>query len=33
MGLDGDKDLAQAVAARNDLPAELRLWLKDILGQ
>lgn len=33
MGLDGDKDLAQAVAARNDLPAELQLWLKDILGQ
>jgi uncharacterized protein (DUF2336 family) len=33
MGLDGDKNLAQAVAARNDLPAELRLWLKDILGQ
>jgi uncharacterized protein (DUF2336 family) len=33
MGLDGDKDLAQAVAARNDLPAELRLWPKDILGQ
>jgi uncharacterized protein (DUF2336 family) len=33
MGLDGDKDLAQAVAARNDLPAELRLWLKDSLGQ
>jgi uncharacterized protein (DUF2336 family) len=33
MGLDGDKDLAQAVAARNDLPAELRLWLRDILGQ
>lgn len=33
MGLDGDKDLAQAVAARNDLPPELRLWLKDILGQ
>ncbi len=32
MGLDGDKDLAQAVAARNDLPAELRIWLKDILG-
>jgi uncharacterized protein (DUF2336 family) len=32
MGLDGDKDLAQAVAARNDLPAELRLWLKDIMG-
>jgi uncharacterized protein (DUF2336 family) len=33
MGLDGDKELAQAVAARNDLPPELRLWLKDILGQ
>jgi uncharacterized protein (DUF2336 family) len=33
MGLDGDKELAQAIAARNDLPPELRLWLKDILGQ
>jgi uncharacterized protein (DUF2336 family) len=33
MGLDGDKDLAQAVAARNDLPPELRLWLKEILGR
>jgi uncharacterized protein (DUF2336 family) len=33
MGLDGDKELAQAVAARSDLPPELRLWLKDILGQ
>ena len=33
MGLDGDKDLAQAVAARTDLPPELRLWLRDILGE
>jgi len=33
MGLDGDKDLAQAIAARDDLPAELRPWLKDILSE
>jgi uncharacterized protein (DUF2336 family) len=33
MGLDGDKDLAQAIAARGDLPAELRPWLKDILSE
>jgi uncharacterized protein (DUF2336 family) len=33
MGLDGDKDLAQAIAARDDLPAELRPWLKDILAE
>jgi uncharacterized protein (DUF2336 family) len=32
MGLDGDKELAQAIAARDDLPAELRPWLKEILG-
>jgi uncharacterized protein (DUF2336 family) len=31
MGLDGDKSLAQMVAARQDLPAELRPWLNDIL--
>jgi uncharacterized protein (DUF2336 family) len=30
MGLDGDKGFAQAIAARGDLPAELRPWLKDI---
>jgi uncharacterized protein (DUF2336 family) len=33
MGLDGDKDLAKAIAARDDLPAELRPWLKDILSE
>jgi uncharacterized protein (DUF2336 family) len=32
MGLDGDKSLAQLVAARADLPAELRPWLNDILN-
>jgi uncharacterized protein (DUF2336 family) len=32
MGLDGDKDFAQAIAARDDLPPELRPWLKEILG-
>ena len=31
MSLDGDKNLAQIVAARQDLPAELRPWLNDIL--
>ena len=31
MGLDGDKSLTQMVAARQDLPAELRPWLNDIL--
>ena len=31
MGIDGDKSLAQMVAARQDLPAELRPWLNDIL--
>jgi uncharacterized protein (DUF2336 family) len=32
MGLGGNKELAQAVAARNDVPAELRLWLTDALN-
>jgi uncharacterized protein (DUF2336 family) len=32
MCLDGDKNLAQAMAARQDLPAELRPWLSDILN-
>jgi uncharacterized protein (DUF2336 family) len=27
MGLGGDKDLAKAIAARSDVPAELRPWL------
>jgi uncharacterized protein (DUF2336 family) len=31
MGLDGDTNLAQLVADRPDLPAELRPWLNDIL--
>jgi uncharacterized protein (DUF2336 family) len=33
MGLGGDRDLAQAIAARKDLPSELRLWLVDLLSQ
>jgi uncharacterized protein (DUF2336 family) len=32
MGLGGDKNLAQLVAARQDLPAELRPWLNDTLN-
>jgi uncharacterized protein (DUF2336 family) len=32
MGLDGDKSLAQAIAARNDVPTELRLWLVETLS-
>jgi uncharacterized protein (DUF2336 family) len=32
MGLNGDKSLAQLVAARADLPAELRPWLNDTLN-
>jgi uncharacterized protein (DUF2336 family) len=32
MGLNGDKSLAQVVAARHDLPAELRPWLNDTLN-
>jgi uncharacterized protein (DUF2336 family) len=31
MGLDGDINLAQMVAARQDLPPELRPWLNDVL--
>jgi hypothetical protein len=31
MGLDGDVSLAELVAARADLPAELRPWLNDLL--
>ena len=33
MGLGGDRDLAQAIAARKDLPSELRLWLVDVVSQ
>ena len=33
MGLNGDKNLATAIAARDDLPAELRPWLAATLGQ
>jgi uncharacterized protein (DUF2336 family) len=32
MGLNGDKSLAQLVAARADLPGELRPWLNDTLN-
>ncbi len=31
MGLGGDKSLATAIAARDDVPPELRLWLKETL--
>jgi len=31
MSLNGDKDLAAAIAARDDVPAELRPWLSKIL--
>ena len=33
MGIDGDKDLAAAIAARNDVPPELRVWLTKALGE
>jgi uncharacterized protein (DUF2336 family) len=33
MGLDGDKSLAEAIAARNDVPTELRLWLVETLSE
>jgi uncharacterized protein (DUF2336 family) len=33
MGVGGDKDLAGAIAARSDVPAELRLWLTETLSQ
>jgi uncharacterized protein (DUF2336 family) len=32
-GVNGNKDLAMAIAARSDLPAELRPWLAPVLGQ
>jgi uncharacterized protein (DUF2336 family) len=32
-GVNGDKDLATAIAAREDLPAELRPWLAPVLGE
>jgi uncharacterized protein (DUF2336 family) len=32
MGLDGDKSFAKAIAARDDVPAELRLWLIETLS-
>jgi uncharacterized protein (DUF2336 family) len=33
MGLNGDKDLAAAIAARDDVPPELRVWLTKTLEQ
>jgi uncharacterized protein (DUF2336 family) len=33
MGLNGDKDLAAAIAARSDVPAELRPWLVEALAE
>ena len=33
MGLDGNKSLAEAIAARNDVPTELRLWLVETLSK
>ena len=33
MGLDGNKSLAEATAARNDVPTELRLWLVETLRE
>jgi uncharacterized protein (DUF2336 family) len=33
MGLDGNKSLAEAIAARNDVPTELRLWLVETLRE
>jgi len=32
-GLKGDKELAAAIAARNDVPAELRVWLTTTLSE
>ena len=32
-GINGDKDMATAIAAREDLPAELRPWLTPVLGE
>jgi uncharacterized protein (DUF2336 family) len=33
MGLEGNKDFAKTIAARSEVPAELRLWLAEILNQ
>jgi hypothetical protein len=33
MGLNGDKELAAAIAARNDVPPELRPRLVEALGE
>lgn len=33
MGIDGNKDLAAAIAARNDVPPELRVWLTKTLSE
>ncbi len=33
MGLNGDKDLAVAIAAHDDVPPELRVWLTKTLEQ
>ena len=33
MGINGNKELAAAVAARNDVPPELRVWLTKELGE
>jgi uncharacterized protein (DUF2336 family) len=33
VGINGDKEFAAAIAARNDVPDELRIWLKQILGE
>jgi uncharacterized protein (DUF2336 family) len=33
MGLNGDKELAAAIAARNDVPPELRPWLVEALAE
>lgn len=33
MGINGDKQLAAAIAARTDVPEELRPWLAGTLGQ
>jgi uncharacterized protein (DUF2336 family) len=33
MSIDGDKPFAESIAARDDVPTELRLWLKEILSE
>lgn len=33
MGIAGDKDFAAAIAARDDVPRELRLWLANTLNE